>query len=104
MAFSNFSGSCTVQVTSVVLDLSKLPQKTSQTILLYATKGGGSSGAFGAGNPSPGGIVGNQYLSEDVFLLLQSVVMAVQVLNSSKIIFPLKNCLSVSFRLKQNLR
>ena len=38
----------------------------------------GSHGAFGA-NPSPGGIVGNQYLSEDVFLLLQSVVMAVQV-------------------------
>ena len=40
--------------------------------------GGGSGGAFGA-NPSPGGIIGNQYLSEDVFLLLQSVVMAVQV-------------------------
>ena len=72
--------------------------------MLYATQGGGSSGAFGAGNPSPGGIVGNQYLSEDVFLLLQSVVMAVQVLNSSKIIFRLKNCLSVSFRLKQNFR
>ena len=30
-------------------------------------------------NPSPGGIVGNQYLGEEVFLLLQSVVMAVQV-------------------------
>ena len=40
--------------------------------------GGGSGAAFGA-NPSPGGIIGNQYLSEDVFLLLQSVVMAVQV-------------------------
>jgi len=44
-----------------------------------SSQGGGSGGAFGAGNPSPGGIVGNQYLSEDVFLLLQSVVMAVQV-------------------------
>ena len=45
------------------------------------SQGGASSGsgntAFGA-NPSPGGIVGNQYLSEEVFLLLQSVVMAVQ--------------------------
>ena len=35
-------------------------------------------GNFGS-NPSPGGIVGNQYLSEEVFLLFQSVVMAVQV-------------------------
>lgn len=38
----------------------------------------GSRGAFGP-NPSPGGITGNQYLSDEVFLLLQSVVMAVQV-------------------------
>jgi hypothetical protein len=46
-----------------------------------SSQGGGSgiSGAAFGANPSPGGIVGNQYLSEDVFLLLQSVVMAVQV-------------------------
>ena len=33
----------------------------------------------GLSNPHPGGIIGNQYLSEEVFLLLQSIVMAVQV-------------------------
>lgn len=33
----------------------------------------------GSNNPTPGGMVGNQYLSEEVFLLMQSIVMAVQV-------------------------
>ena len=38
----------------------------------------------GSPNPTPGGIVGNQYLSDEVFLLLQSIVMAVQVKNERK--------------------
>ena len=33
----------------------------------------------GSSNPTPGGVNGNQYLSEEVFLLIQSIVMAVQV-------------------------
>ena len=39
----------------------------------------------GSPNPTPGGIVGNQYLSDEVFLLLQSIVMAVQVKKERKI-------------------
>ena len=38
----------------------------------------------GSPNPTPGGIVGNQYLSDEVFLLLQSIVMAVQVKKRKK--------------------